>query len=102
MKIEGSLVISDAKLEYMLSTRFDKANYLSRAGFFLQNMEDLRAALEQLVGTTEAVREETNRHGTSYVVTGPLYGPRGIVGIVTVWITKDENEYRFVTLRPMR
>lgn len=102
MRIEGRLIISDAKLEYMLVARADKANYLSRAGFFRQNMEDLRAAIEQLVRTTDAVEEGTNQYGTSYVITGPLYGPRGIIGIVTVWITEDESEYRFVTLRPMR
>jgi hypothetical protein len=101
MKIEGNLVIPEAKLEYML-TRFDKANYLSRAGFFLQNPEALRAAIEQLVRTADAIEEDTNEYGTSYVVTGPLYGPNGIVGIVTVWITRDSEQYRFVTLRPMR
>lgn len=102
MRLDGRLVISDEKLRYMLETRRDKANYLSRGGFFLQNLEDLRQAIQQLVATTEAVEEGTNQYGTSDVVTGPLNDPRGILGIVTVWIAEDESEYRFVTLRPMR
>jgi hypothetical protein len=66
MKIPADAEIPDSKLiRYLLvyKDRNDKAIFLARAGFAEQNPEDLRAAIQALIESVEAIEDRTNEYG---------------------------------------
>ena len=106
MKLEGELIIPEAKLtQYLLVPRKedDKSKFLAQAGFTLANTDDLRQAILLIVQTCDAVSDRQNRYGKYYRVEGPLVGTNGILSVVTVWIERTVDEkFQFVTLKPKR
>jgi hypothetical protein len=54
--------------------------------------------------TTEAVKDSTNEYGTFYIIDGNLQGANGHeLTVVTVWLqSKDDESFRFITLKPKR
>ena len=105
---DHTVIIPPEKLtDYLLKWRAksDKSQFLSQAGFTLNNPEVLEKALQQLIAGNDAIYDLTNEFGDYYIVEGHLMGENGIsLGVITVWIVKPpkENIYRFVTLKPSR
>lgn len=105
MKIPTEAIIPCAKLlDYLLlpKRKNDKSGFLAQAGF-TRNPEALEAALRRLIAENEAHSDRVDEYGVFYRVEGKLYGPNGILAVVTIWILQKVNgEYRFVTLKPAR
>ena len=107
MKLPHHVVIAPAKLlNYLLiyQTKNDKSAWLASAGYQQANWQTLVQDLVNLIRTTEAVPDENNRYGQSYVVTGVLQGPNGKrLPVRTIWMTEHETgQTKFVTMYPSK
>jgi hypothetical protein len=106
MKLQGNLLIPEAKLtHYLLVFRDqdDKSKFLAQAGFTRDNPEQLNQALIQLVQTYDAIEDRWNKYGTFYRVEGNLIGITGILAIVTIWLKRTQDEtIQFITLKPKK
>jgi hypothetical protein len=106
MKIPEDAIIPKEKLtKYLLTQRrkSDKSRFLAQAGFTPENPDVLDRALRKLIAEFDATSDRHNEYGTFFRVEGELYGPHGILSVVTVWILHpNDNRYRFVTLKPAR
>ena len=106
MKLQGSILIPDAKLtQYLLIPRLedDKSKFLAQAGFTANNPDQLKQAILTLIQTHDAISDRQDKYGTYYLVEGPLIGPNGTLAVVTVWIERiTDGIFQFVTLEPKR
>ena len=106
MKIPADAIIAREKLtQYLLVPRQknDKSRFLAQVGFTLQNPDALEEAIRALIAENEAVTDRDNEYGIFYRVEGDVYGPYGILSVVTVWILRtNNNRYHFITLKPAR
>jgi hypothetical protein len=106
MKLQGTIVVPDAKLtQYLLVSRpeDDKSKFLAQVGFTLDNPAQLKQAIFELIQSYEAIADRHNKYGTYYLVEGPLLGPNGSLAVVTVWIERTvDGIFQFVTLKPKR
>lgn len=106
MKLQGTIIIPDAKLtQYLLVPRSedDKSKFLAQAGFTQENPDQLKQAILSLVHAHDAVSDRQDKYGTYYRVEGPILGPKGALLVVTVWIERaKDNIIQFVTLKPKR
>ena len=106
MRIPENAIIPESKLtEYLLVYRrkSDKSQFLAQAGFTQDDPNELALAIRDLIAENEAVIDRHNEYGTFYRVEGDLHGPSGVLAVVTVWIRRAiDDEYWFVTLKPMR
>lgn len=95
MKIPADAIIPDDKLtRYLLvyKVRNDKSKFLAQAGFTQENPEALRAAIESLAESVEAVEDGTNEYGIFYRVEGDLLGINGInLSVVTIWLQRQSD-----------
>ena len=81
----------------------DKSEFLAQVGFTLENPDLLEVAIRKLMVENDAVSDRQNEYGTFFRVEGEIQGPYGILSVVTVWILRtSDQQYRFVTLKPMR
>jgi hypothetical protein len=100
------VIIPKEKLtQYLLVPRQknDKSEFLAQVGFTFENPDALEAAIRKLIVENKAIPDRHNEYGTFFRVEGDLQGPYGILSVVTVWILrKSDQQYRFVTLKPMR
>jgi hypothetical protein len=106
MKLRGNIIIPDAKLtQYLLifQEKDDKSKFLARAGFTLENPEQLKQAILNLIARNEANLDRTSKYGTFYRVEGNLIGLTKTLLVVTVWLerTQDGN-IQFITLLPKK
>ena len=106
MKIPDDAIIPREKLtQYLLvpQRKNDKSTFLAQAGFTQNNPDLLEKAIRELIANNEAIQDRQNAYGVFYRVVGDLHGPEGILATVTVWIQlTNNNDYRFVTLKPAR
>lgn len=107
MKIPEDAVISDDKItRYLLvqKARNDKSKFLAQAGFTTHNPEALRAAIQSIVETGEAVEDRSNEYGVFYQVVGDLIGVDGVtLSVVTIWLQRQiDGKFQFVTLKPLK
>ena len=107
MKIPHDAIIPDTKLtRYLLVPREqdDKSKFLARAGFTLDNPEQLKAAIRQLADTLEAVEDRSNEYGTFYRVEGQLIGINDTnLSVTTIWLMrKVDSQFQFITLIPYK
>lgn len=105
MKLPPHVVIAPAKLQnYLLvhQTKNDKSAWLASAGYQQANWPTLLQDLLTLIRTTEAVPDENNHYGQSYIVVGILQGPNGKrLTVRTIWMTEHETgQTKFVTMYP--
>lgn len=102
--LDQNAVIPESKLtRYLLIQlpRDDKSQYLSQAGYNLENWQQLEQDLRQIL-LLEAVPTVNTEFGQKYEIDGSLTGPNGVtLRVTTVWIVTLE-ETRFVTLVPGR
>ena len=80
-----------------------KASFFLRFGFSAAKWRQLAEALLQHARENEAVAMEQTRHGTRYVVDGPLPAPDGtLLNVRSAWfIDIGGGEPRFVTAHPL-
>ena len=74
-----------------------------RFGFAVIEWRQLAEALLRHARENEVVEIEETRHGTRYVVDGPLTAPDGtILNVRSAWyIDPDSDAPRFVTAHPL-
>ncbi len=66
MKLQGTIIIPDAKLtQYLLVLRpeDDKSKFLAQAGFTQENPDQLKQAIFSLVQTYDAVSDRQDKYG---------------------------------------
>lgn len=106
MKIPDNAIIPREKLtQYLLVSqrKNDKSAFLAQVGFTQNNPDLLEKAIRELIANNEAIQDRKNAYGVFYRVVGDLHGPEGNLATVTVWIQlTNDNNYRFVTLKPAR
>jgi Domain of unknown function (DUF6883) len=84
--------------------RGDKSAFLARAGYTLQNPEDLSRDLRTQLLPLEASPAKSNLFGQYYETRGKLTGPNGItLAVRAIWMTEHlSGVTKFVTLLPDR
>ncbi len=106
MKIPDDAYIPLEKLtKYLLvfKEHDDKSLFLLQAGFDLSNVEILITALRQLALENDATSDRENEYGVYYRVAGELIGVTRNLSVITIWLHDIKtNQYRFVTLKPLR
>ena len=105
MKLPADTIIATDKLtRYLLvpKARGDKSAFLARAGYTLENTEQLRLDLRSQVLPLEAEPLESNKFGQYYEICGRLIGPKGVtLSVRTIWMTEHlSGNTKFVTLIP--
>ncbi|QDZ40690.1 hypothetical protein FRE64_12450 [Euhalothece natronophila Z-M001] len=107
MKIPSNAIIQDEKLtKYLLVSkqRNDKSKYLAQGGFYQENWQKLKTAIQKIIKENEAREELTDQYGTYYQVIGELEGVNAKkLPVITVWQQrKADNTFYFITLKPYR
>ncbi|MDB9517012.1 hypothetical protein PN466_08630 [Roseofilum reptotaenium CS-1145] len=107
MKIPEDAIIPDPKLtQYLLilKQRNDKSKYLAQGGFYLENWQDLKTAIQNFIKENEAKEDITDEYGTYYKVIGELEGVNYCkLLVVTIWLKRAiDSQFYFVTLKPYR
>lgn len=96
-------IIAEEKLtKYLLVPlpKDDKSKFLARAGYTLDNWQQLQQDLLVQVLSQPATLIETNRYGTKYAIRASLRGVNGTeIKILTIWMVTN-NTTKFVTLVP--
>ncbi|MDZ8258472.1 DUF6883 domain-containing protein [Nostoc sp. ChiQUE01b] len=96
-------IIAEEKLtKYLLVllSKDDKSKFLARAGYTLDNWQQLERDLRAQVLTQPAERIETTRYGHKYAIHACLRGINGVeFNILTVWMVVSDTT-KFVTLVP--
>ncbi|MEA5467954.1 DUF6883 domain-containing protein [Spirulina sp. 06S082] len=106
MKIPENAIIPDPKLtKYLLvfKQRNDKSQYLAQGGFYLENWQDLKKAIQNLIEENEAIEEQTDEYGTYYQVIGELQGIGDRkLSVVTIWLKRTiDDKFYFITSNPI-
>jgi hypothetical protein len=95
--------ISPRKLtQYLLVLlpKDDKSQFLAKAGYGLDNWQQLEQDLREQILPLEAIPTQMTPYGQKYVIVGHLTGPNGItLRVKTIWIV-DSTATRLVTLFP--
>lgn len=96
----------DKITRYLLvqKARNDKSKFLAQAGFMQENPEALKAAIQSLVESVEAIEDRSNEYGTFYQAAGELVGVNGVnLSVVTIWLRRQiDGKFQFVTLKPRK
>jgi len=100
----GSAIAREKFADYLLvfQTRSDKSRYLARAGYTLENVDQLIEALRKQFLPLDAIFVRRTVFGEIYRIDGPLLGPSGTqILIRTVWLKHAlSGAVHFVTLIP--
>ncbi len=107
MKIPNDAeILSNKVTNYLLVRRIsnDKSKFLARAGFTLDNPDELLVSLRELAIEAEAAEDGDNEFGTFFRADGLLAGPNGrALAVATVWLRwHSDGSFHFVTLKPLR
>ena len=105
MKLPAITVIPIEKAtRYLLvpQARGDKSAFLQRAGYTLENADQLLHDLRIQLLPVEATPLQANKFSQYYEIRGNLAGPNGVrLAVRTIWITERlSGATRFVTLLP--
>ena len=107
MKLPIDALIATEKLtKYLLVKRpvGDKSEFLRRAGYTLDNWQQLEQNIRQQILSQEAVPIEQTRYGEYFEIRASLGGPNSvIVNVRTVWMKGSSSGVtKFITLYPDR
>lgn len=105
MKLPGHAIIAREKAtRYLLvhQARGDKSAFVKRAGYTLDNADQLLNDLRSQILTLDAEPLQSNNFGQYYEIRGSLRGPNGwTLAVRTIWMTEHLSALtRFVTLLP--
>ena len=106
MKILDDVIIAPEKLSrYLLVPRLtdDKARFLARGGFTLENPGELETAIRWLARSMEAVQDGRSEYGTFWRVEGCLRGPLRELSVVLIFLERSaDRRISLVTLKPSK
>jgi len=101
---EDTLISSDKLTQYLLAfkKRNDKLQWLSQAGYALDNWQTLEKDLREQILTIDATPAEKTKYGQLFEISGELLGPNGrSLSVITIWMTENENKTtKFITMYP--
>jgi hypothetical protein len=105
MKLPADTIIASEKVTlYLLvpQARGDKSRFLERAGYSLENADQLVRDLRTQLLPLEATPGKSNNFGQYYETRGSLTGPNGVTLTVSaIWMTEHlSGVTKFVTLLP--
>ena len=105
MKLPDDSVISSEKItEYLLKWRpdNDKSKFLGRAGYSLDNWQQLLEDISNQILSSEAELISKTDYGDLFRIRGELSGPNGkTLRVITVWmIEHTSRQTKFITLFP--
>lgn len=105
MRLSANTTIAEDKLtRYLLlpQARGDKSAFMAKAGYTLENTDQLLRDLRTQILPLEAVALESNTFGRYYEIRGTLIGPNGAaLALRTIWMTEHLSSVtKFVTLVP--
>jgi hypothetical protein len=102
-RLDPNAVIAIEKLtDYLLVLlpKDDKSQYLSSAGYTLENWRQLEQDLREQILLLEPVPTQMTKYGQKYSIVGDLTGVNGTtIQVKTIWIVRN-GITRFVTLFP--
>jgi hypothetical protein len=105
MILPTNAAIAEEKLtKYLLVLlpKDDKSQFLQRAGYTLDNWEQLEIDLRTQILTQPARFVETTIYGNKYRIDAILRGVNGVeLEVTTIWMLADQQA-KFVTLVPKR
>jgi hypothetical protein len=107
MKLPGDAGIAPEKLtRYLLvrQARGDKSAFLKRAGYTLENSDQLLRDLRTQLLSLDAAPLHSTQFGEFYEICGALTGPNGVtLRVRSVWMEeKLSGITKFITLIPER
>jgi len=105
MKLPADAIIAREKLtRYLLvhQTRGDKSPFLARAGYTLENPDQLLEDLRAQVLPLDATPLHSTVFGDFYQILGPLSGRNGVtLNVRSIWMQeKLSGVTKFITLIP--
>ena len=105
MEMPSALVIQDRKITHYLlifQEKDDKSQFLAKAGYGLQNWQQLKEDILNAVIDAPIVTTVATVWGPRFTVNIQLQGPNGQqLSVVTIWQQDLEaDSLRFVTLYP--
>lgn len=105
MKLPGDAAIAEDKLTHYLllpQARGDKSAFLAKAGYTLENADQLMKDLRTQILTLDAEHLEANKFGQYFELRGTLSGPNGQrLPVRTIWMTEHLSHItKFITLVP--
>ena len=105
MKLSQNAEIAPEKFtRYLLMKRAvgDKSEFLKRAGYTVDNWQQLEQDIRQQLLPEEAVATKQTGYGKYFAITASLTGPNGVaLRVKTVWMTESKNGItKFITLYP--
>lgn len=84
----------------VLLPKDDKSQFLQKAGYTLENWQQLEADLRSQVLTQPAIFMEETIYGSKYAIETTLRGVNGLeIEIITIWMVANQQA-KFVTLIP--
>jgi len=99
-----TIIAMDKLTRYLLvpKARGDKSAFLARAGYTLENGDQLQQDLRIQILSLDAQPLESNKFGQYYEICGTLIGPNGVtLAVRTIWMTEHlSGSTKFVTLIP--
>lgn len=102
----NALIASEKLTGYLLRHRpeDDKSAFLLRAGYTLENPDQLQHDIRTQLLPLEAEFLELTEYGPKYSIRGWLRGPNGHERqVVTIWMTEEASQQtKFITLYPAR
>lgn len=107
MKLPQNAEIAPEKLtRYLLVKRpvGDKSDLLKRAGYGLDNWQQLAHDIRQQILAKEAVSAKQTFYGEYFEISASLRGPNGVaLQLKTVWMKESQSGItKFITLYPDR
>ena len=105
MKLPRNAHIAPEKLtRYLLLRRpvGDKSEFLKRAGYVLDNWQQLEHDIRQQILAKDAVSTKRTAYGEYLEINTSLKGPNGVaLQVKTVWMTESKTGItKFITLYP--
>ncbi len=103
---ENTLIAPEKLCNYLLlfKKRNDKSRWLAKAGYTLENWQDLKEGLRKQILSIDAVFIEKTGYGQMYEIKGKLTGPNGSsIPVCTIWMIEAETGIsKFITMYPDR
>lgn len=105
MKLPADTIIAESKLKFYLLTwraSDDKSAWLAKAGYSLENWQDLERDLRRLILIHDAKPVETTRFGQMYEIKASMDGPNGKnLNIRSYWMREAATGLiKFITMFP--
>ena len=107
MKLPSTTVIATEKIkDYLLSQRKrnDKSKWLAKAGYSLENWQQLEQDLRTQVLSLDAIPTDETKYGQIFEIKGVVKGPNGeTLKVHTIWMREHESKStKFITMFPQK